>query len=163
LNGPSEYTSCGVAFVRDLGKQKLKEMAMTVEDRATLKAVIVGSEIGSAAKRVGKLLDDVGMDVAQASAENAIGILLEEPVDLLVLDVRNSPANRQFVERLIELPGSARPRQLAIFSDLLDDQLRALRGRMRPTKVHVFLTPLHMHGLLGVLRQLECESQTAGA
>jgi len=137
---------------------------MTVEDRATLKAVIVASESASAAHRAGKLLGDFGLDVSEAeSPARALELLLQEPADLLVVDVCNSIENREFIDRLIELPITARPRELAIFSDMLDDQLRGLRSRLRPTKVHVFLTPLHMHGLLGVLRQMERQGQPAGA
>jgi hypothetical protein len=73
---------------------------------------------------------------------------------LLVVDISNSPRNRDFVNRLTELPQDSRPRELAIFSDAMDETLRGLRGRIKPCKVHIFLKPLHMHGLLSVLRHL---------
>jgi hypothetical protein len=137
---------------------------MTVEDRATLRAVIVPAESATAGQRAGRLLDDIGLDVDQAQTpHDAMDMLQRDPTDLLVVDLSNSARNRQFVEDLADLPASARPRQLAIFSDYMDEDLRGLRGRMRPCKVHVFLKPLHMHGLLGVLRQLECHGQAAGA
>jgi hypothetical protein len=58
------------------------------------------------------------------------------------------------VNQLADLPAELRPRELAIFSDVADDTLRGLRARIKPSKVHIFLKPLHMHGLLSVLRQL---------
>jgi hypothetical protein len=137
---------------------------MTVEDRATLRAVIVPAESTTAAQRAGKLLDEMGLEVAQArTLDDALGLLHDEPTDLLVVDISNSIQNLRFVESLADLPISVRPRQLAIFSEYVDDSLRGLRGRLRPCKVHVFLKPLHMHGLLGVLRQLDCHGQVASA
>jgi len=137
---------------------------MTLEDRDTLRAVIVSAESATAAQRAGKLLDEMGLDVAQArTVDHALGLLEEDPTDLLVVDISNSPMNRKFVESLADLPLSSRPRQLAIFSEIMDEELRRLRARMRPTKVHVFLKPLHMHGLLGVLRHLDCQGQVASA
>jgi hypothetical protein len=64
-------------------------------------------------------------------------------------------ANRDLCESLCELPESTRPDQVAVFTDSIDGQLRDWRRRVSPSQVHVFLKPLHMHGLLGVLRQME--------
>ena len=137
---------------------------MTVEDHATLRVIVVPTESATAAIRAGKLLDDLGHQVIEAKTpDHALGLLQEEPTDLLVVDLSGSIRNRRFVENLSTQSSIVRPRQLAIFTDAVDEDLRGLRNRMRPCKVHVFLKPLHMHGLLGVVRQLDRMSETADA
>lgn len=130
---------------------------MTVEDRATIKAIVLPAEASTSANRAGQLLIDSGHEVASAqSPDEALEMLQSEEADLLVVDVTNSPENRGFVSQLPNLNADDLPRELAIFSDTMDEVLRGLRKRISPCKVHIFLKPLHMHGLLGVLRQLEC-------
>lgn len=131
---------------------------MTVEDRATFRSVILSAEAVPSAYRAGQILNDLGHDVSPASSPaHAMDLLQREPTDLLIVDVSSSLRNREFVNHLSDLPASARPRELAIFSDVADETLRSLRARIKPSKVHIFLKPLHMHGLLSVLRQLREE------
>jgi hypothetical protein len=84
-------------------------------------------------------------------------LLQHDQVDLLVVDVSASARNRDFLNKLVELPDSSRPREVAIFNDMADDSLRGMRTRLRPSHVHIFLKPLHMHGLLSVLRCMDSE------
>jgi len=88
-------------------------------------------------------------------------MLATEAVDLLVVDITNGKENRLLVNRLAELPAESRPHELAIFSDHADDSLTGLRKKIAGTHVHVLLKPLHMHGLLKVLRQLETDALPA--
>lgn len=81
-------------------------------------------------------------------------MLQDEPADLVVVDADRA-GQREFVSRLSSLPADQQPRQLAIFSDTLDDSLATLSHKLSPARVHVLLKPLHMHGLLGVLRHIE--------
>jgi response regulator RpfG family c-di-GMP phosphodiesterase len=132
---------------------------MTVEDRATFRSVILPAETAPAVYRVGQLLNDLGHEVAPAqSPDHALDLLRQDQTDLLIVDVSNSEDNLDFVNRLSELPADSRPRDLAIFSDAMNDSLRGLRARISPSKVHIFLKPLHMHGLLGILRHLDEEN-----
>jgi CheY-like chemotaxis protein len=129
---------------------------MTVEDRVTFRSVILSAENAPAVSRAVQLLNDLGHEVLSAhSPEDAMSLLQQDQTDLLVVDVSNSSHNREFVSRLTELPNSHRPRELAIFSEAADTSLRSFRNRLMPSKVHIFLKPLHMHGLLNVLRSLE--------
>ena len=89
-------------------------------------------------------------------------LINSDHTDLLVVDVTNS-ANRDLFNSLSELPESKRPDEVAVFSDSIDLQLREWRRKISPTHVHVFLKPLHMHGLLTVLRQMERRSDVADA
>jgi two-component SAPR family response regulator len=130
---------------------------MTVEDRATIKAIILPAEAANSISRAGQLLIDAGHDVSSAqSADQAMDMLQHDDADLLVVDVTNSPKNHDFVSQLSSLNSDYLPREVAIFSDSMDEVLRGLRERLSPSKVHIFLKPLHMHGLLSVLRHLEC-------
>jgi hypothetical protein len=133
-------------------------MVMTVEDRATFRSVILPAEAAPAFYRTGQLLNDLGHEVAPArSADHALDLLQEDQTDLLIVDVSNSPHNREFVGHLMDLPVESRPRQLAIFSETTDESLRSLRAQFKPCKVHIFLKPLHIHGLLSVLRKLKVD------
>jgi CheY-like chemotaxis protein len=129
---------------------------MTVEDRATFRSVILPAENAPAAYRAGELLDELGHDVAPAtSPANALDLLEQDQTDLLIVDISGSKQNRMFVQQIADLPAGIRPRQVAIFSDAGDDSFRGLRARIKPSKLHVYLKPLHMHGLLNALRRLE--------
>ncbi|MGH7213574.1 MAG: hypothetical protein ACREIT_02240 [Tepidisphaeraceae bacterium] len=83
------------------------------------------------------------------------------PADLLIIDASGAggaDAANLIVPRLLdELPADHQPLQVAIFSSQMDGRLAALRRRLSPARVHVFLKPLHLHGLLGVLRHLDAD------
>ena len=130
---------------------------MTVQERTALRAVVLpaGYPIPADAP-TNRLLNDLGMEVASAgSTSEAFRYLTDEPTDIFVVDVAESPENMDMVGRLPELRADRRPRNLAIFSDHRDDRLDKVRAQMTSTRVHVFLKPLHMHGLLNVLRKLQ--------
>jgi len=88
-------------------------------------------------------------------------MLLADPVDLLVIDITNAKDNQQLVHQLADLPMASRPHELAIFSDHADEFLTGLRKKVGGTHVHVLLKPLHVHGLLKILRQLETDALPA--
>jgi hypothetical protein len=88
-------------------------------------------------------------------------LICADHTDLLVVDITNN-ANRDLFDALMELPESKRPEQVAVFSESIDGQLREWR-KLSPSRVHVFLKPLHMHGLLNVLRQMERQHSRADA
>jgi CheY-like chemotaxis protein len=127
---------------------------MTAQVPSVLRAVVLPSADTYQDSPTRRLLGQLGHDVTRAdSADHAMELINSDHTDLLVVDVSNED-NREMVESLMELPESKRPDQMAVFSDSYDVQLREWR-RSSPSKVHVFLKPLHMHGLLAVLRQIE--------
>jgi len=138
---------------------------MTTQLRSALRAVVVQAPdayLEDTPTR--RLLGELGHDVARAlSSEHAVELLNADHTDLLVIDITNNNINRNLLDALSEMPQSKRPEQVAVFSDSLDVQVRDLRRRLAPTQVHLYLTPLHMHGLLNVLRQMERESPKAEA
>jgi hypothetical protein len=107
-----------------------------------------------------RLLSQLGHAVAAMSLDEAFEMLGQDSADLLILDVSGGHDREQFVDRLSDLPLTHQPRQVAVFTDQMDDYLRSLR-RKGSKRLHVFLKPLHMHGLLGVLRHLEASDQVA--
>ena len=137
---------------------------MTAQIRAALRAVVLPSaEANPQDTPARRLLGQLGHDVSRAeSSDHAIELMNSDHTDLLVVDVSDR-ANRDLFESLSELPESKRPDQVAVFSDSSDSQLREWRRKISPTQVHVFLKPLHMHGLLSVLRQMERRSSVADA
>jgi CheY-like chemotaxis protein len=129
---------------------------MTAQDQLTLKTIILHSQSSDATGLAAyRLLNDLGHDVATtASAEQAVELLQHDRADLVVIDA-DRIGQSDFVTRLSSLPADQQPRQVAIFSDALDDSLKSLTSKVQRSRVHVLLKPLHMHGLLGVLRNIE--------
>jgi len=130
---------------------------MNVQEHTTLRAVILpsGYQLPEDAP-TNRLLMDLGHTVLSAStADQAMQILRDDPTDILIIDVTDSPENRRLIDRLGDLPAVSRPRELAIFTERGDDRFRKLQATIPPSHVHVFLKPLHMHGLLNVLRRLD--------
>ncbi len=107
-----------------------------------------------------RLLGGLGHDVSRAmTPDHALELLGADHTDLLVIDITNDNSNRELVDSLAELPESKRPDQVAIFTDSIDTQLRDLRKTVSPSHVHVYLKPLHVHGLLNMLRTMEKQSE----
>jgi DNA-binding NtrC family response regulator len=103
-----------------------------------------------------RLLGELGHDVSRATTpDHALELLGADHTDLLVVDITNDNSNRELVNSLANMPESQRPDQVAIFTDTMDTQLRDLRKKVSPSYVHVYLKPLHVHGLLSMLRNIE--------
>ena len=111
-----------------------------------------------------RLLGELGHDVARATtADHALELLGSDHTDLLVVDITNDNANRELVDSLAGMPESKRPDQVAIFTDSIDGSLRDLRNAVLPSHVHVYLKPLHVHGLLHMLRTMERRSESGAS
>ncbi len=138
---------------------------MSVQEHVTLRAVILPSGYPMPEEApTNKLLSDLGHTVVSAAtADEALGLLKNDPTDILVIDVTDSPENRNLIDRLGELPTGRRPKELAIFSERSEERFRKLKAIIAPSHVHVFLKPLHMHGLLNVLRRLDPASSATSA
>jgi CheY-like chemotaxis protein len=110
-----------------------------------------------------RLLGQLGHEVARASSpDHALELLSTDHTDLLVIDVANQNSNRELLSLLAGAPESIMPAEVAIYTDAVDSQLREMSRHLSASKVHLFVKPLHMHGLLSVLRQME-RGTTAGA
>jgi DNA-binding response OmpR family regulator len=103
-----------------------------------------------------RLLADLGHEVSSMSTlEDALRVMREDPVDLLILEEppKADPSVREYaLQQIRSLPPSQQPRDIAIFSDRpgTSDHSR----QSGAPRIHVLLKPLHMHGLLHVVRQL---------
>lgn len=127
----------------------------TTADSTHLRAIVVHAAVTKIdADSTSKLLTDLGHRVdPAANASEAMHLLRSGKTDLLVVDL---PAGDEtdVLEQLALLPVDHHPGEVAVFSDAASDAVAAVRTR-RTRKVHVFFKPLHMHGLLNVLRGLE--------
>jgi DNA-binding NtrC family response regulator len=130
---------------------------MTAQIPAVLRAVVLpSSDIQSQDTPTRRLLGGMGHDVSRAtSPDHALELMSLDHTDLLVVDITNNNRNRDLIDAIAELPQGKRPDQVAIFADAIDNSLKEFRTDVAPTHVHVFLKPLHMHGLLNVLRHME--------
>jgi CheY-like chemotaxis protein len=134
---------------------------MIAQERTGLRAVILPADRNPTGESItGRLLTDLGHSpMPAASPAHALSLLREEPTDLLIVDVTNSSENSSFVQKLVDLPLADRPRQISVFSDVMSDSLRTLSKQFDPAHVHILLKPLHVHGLLQVLRQIDAEDE----
>jgi DNA-binding NtrC family response regulator len=130
---------------------------MTVQARATLRAVVLPAPDAHPQESYARrLLGNMGHDVSRAaSPDHAMELLSSDHTDLLVVDITNNNQNRALMDSISSLPESRRPDQVAIFSDEMDPKLNELRRAYNREHFHVFLKPLHMHGLLNVIRHME--------
>ena len=129
---------------------------MIAQEQLTLRAILLhGQASDSYTLPAYRLLSDLGHDVTPTdSTEQVLKMLLADGADLLVVDA-DRPDQRAVVNRLSDLPADHQPKQVAIFSDTLDDSLSAMALQLSTSRVHVLLKPLHMHRLLGVLRHFD--------
>lgn len=129
----------------------------TVADRQTLRTIVVVTKgPDSALQPTSRLLSDLGHNVTDAnSPDEAVQILQNNGADLLVVDLPTIDQKRRLFERIEALPQSARPNRIAIFADEPDDFSKSLSIQQSKPRVHLFMKPLHVHGLLNVLRSLE--------
>jgi DNA-binding NtrC family response regulator len=130
---------------------------MTAQSPAVLRAVVLpSSDIQSQDTPTRRLLGGMGHDVSRAiSPDHAMELMSTDHTDLLVVDITNNSRNRDLINSISDLPEGKRPDQVAIFADAIDNSLKEFRRDIAPSHVHVFLKPLHMHGLLNVLRHME--------
>jgi CheY-like chemotaxis protein len=106
-----------------------------------------------------RLLQDLGHEVLRAtSADEALEVLLRVRADLLVIDDvvlkpgEPAAAGCEMLGRLAELPTNQRPRMVAIFADESHGPSDATSVDGTGVRVHVFIKPFHVHGLLSILR-----------
>lgn len=129
---------------------------MTAQEQLTIRALLVCNESNDANSHSAfRLLNELGHDVSTAdSANQALELLGEGRADLVIVDSDRS-SQHDFVTGLASLPLDQQPRQVAIFSEVNDETIRGLAQQIQRSQVHVLLKPLHMHGLLSVLRHLD--------
>jgi DNA-binding NtrC family response regulator len=132
---------------------------MMAQEQVALRTIILH---GQATDVVGlpeyRLLHNMGHDVATAdTTRQAVEFLQTDRADLVVIDADRA-GQRDFLSILGDLPADQQPTQVAIVSDSVDDGLSRLVQKLQRAHVHVLLRPLHMHGLLGVLRNIEASA-----
>lgn len=129
---------------------------MTAQEQSTLRTLIFhDQQTEPVALPAYRLLNELGHDVSTSgSAADAVNRLRKEHPNLVIVDA-DDPDQREFVSQLSSLPKEQQPEAVAIFSDSLDESLSGLVKRLQNSRVHVLLKPLHMHGLLSILRNIE--------
>lgn len=132
-------------------------MMTTASEKLALRAIVVLSEAANVDNQPTlRLLRELGHEVSSAfSTEQAIHLLQSAGADLMVVDLPSSGRTRQFLDALSNVAPEQRPRHIAVFSDALDEYVRHFSRIPGDSRVHVFLKPLHVHGLLSVLRTAE--------
>ena len=110
-----------------------------------------------------RLLADLGHEVSSVSTlEEAIRVMRNDPVDLLILEEppkSEASFRENEFQQIRALPASQQPREIVIFSDRPSTTVHA--RRTGTPRVHVLLKPLQMHGLLHVIRHLHARAGAA--
>jgi CheY-like chemotaxis protein len=109
-----------------------------------------------------RLLQELGHDVKLSeNIDDALRALRTGGAELLVVgdstpDVAGlAERSTALVNRIGDLPDGSRPREIAIFVNAThDDSPQQPRRDYPGCRVHQFFKPLHMHGLLSVLRDM---------
>jgi DNA-binding NtrC family response regulator len=134
---------------------------MTAQEQLMLKTILLHNQAADASGLPAyRLLNELGHEVEVTdSNDQALGLLRSDRADLVVIDA-DYTGRSDFIARLSKLPSDEQPMQVAIFSEAVDEGLTLLVDRLQRGKVHVLLKPLHMHGLLNVLRSIESKSSS---
>jgi DNA-binding NtrC family response regulator len=129
---------------------------MVAPEQLTLKTVLLHGHANDAEGMAAyRLLNDLGHDISTTdSATQAVHLMQHDRTDLVLVDADASEQER-FVQQLHDLPANQKPRQVAIVTEAIDERLNGLIGRMNDSNVQVLLKPLHVHGLLKILRRIE--------
>jgi len=111
-----------------------------------------------------RLLADLGHEITSTSTlDEALRLMQgEEATDLLILEEppkADADLREEEIRQIRSLPPTQQPREVAIFSDR-PKEYRSTRHSDAP-RIHVLVKPLHMHGLLQVIRQLETRVTSA--
>jgi hypothetical protein len=132
---------------------------MTAQDQSTLRAVILQTSRLDESPAA-RLLSQLGHEVTPStSVVDAVQLIQTDPTDLVVIDADKIEEAQPLVDRISALDPQQRPKVIAVLSDRGEERLSRLRrpiGEHDVTpRVRVFLKPLHLHGLLDVVKRLE--------
>lgn len=129
---------------------------MVAPEQLTLKTVFLHGHANDAEGLPAyRLLNDLGHDItATDSPAQAVQMLQNDRADLVLIDA-DAPEQERFVQQLHDLPSQQQPREVAIVTDAVDERLNGLVGKLNESNVQVLLKPLHVHGLLKILRRIE--------
>jgi hypothetical protein len=131
---------------------------MTVQKQALRAIIFHGADTDAEGMSAFRLLSDLGHSVTPThSTQDASRLLGDGDADLLIVYVHSAEEGR-LVDWLSDIPSESRPREVAIVSDQSENAASRLRSKFGPARVHVLLKPLHVHGLLNIVRQLESHS-----
>jgi CheY-like chemotaxis protein len=101
------------------------------------------------------LLNGLGHEVAAtSSAGQAVEMLQSDRADLVIID-SDRVSQTDFMAHLTGLPADQQPERVAIFTDSMDESMEKLTQQLPDARVQVLLKPMHMHGLLRILRNIE--------
>jgi len=145
-----------VFVVRRGGRYCKRTMTITAE-HSILRAVVVSEEdTEEPTHSACRLLSGLGHEVnGVSSLDEAMKLLSGPAADLLVIDLPTADQKRRLFEQLAALPTESTPRRVAVFSDGADEFTHSLSHQPVKSRVQVFIKPLHLHGLLNVLRNID--------
>jgi DNA-binding response OmpR family regulator len=134
---------------------------MTAQEQSTLRAIVVktsprhDSPVESSASR---LLSQLGHDVIDfVSPDNALQAIREGHCDLVVIDAQLWDEARAVVDQIADLDATVHPRAVAVLTDRGREEGAPAQLTRKPlaSRVRILLRPLHMHGLLNIVKKLE--------
>ena len=84
-------------------------------------------------------------------------LMQADATDLVVINAEKVEEAQALVDRIATLEPQRRPKVVAVLTDRGEDLHSDLRrgGDASSPRVRVFVKPLHMHGLLDIVKRLE--------
>lgn len=129
---------------------------MTAQEQTTLRTIILQTSRLDTTP-AGMLLSGLGHQVTPSSSSvDALRELQTDGADLVVVDMDKSDETAALMRRLGEVEPGQRPRAIAVLADHAVDPSQDVTEQIDDLPpVRVFLKPLHLHGLLGLVKKLE--------
>jgi hypothetical protein len=135
---------------------------MTAQVQTTLRTIILQTSRLDTTP-AGMLLSGLGHQVTpSASSVDALRELQADGADLVVIDADKTDETAALMSRLAELDPAKRPRAIAVLADHAVEHSNVgsdPADELPP--VRVFIRPLHLHGLLGLVKRLERSTSPA--
>lgn len=116
-----------------------------------IRTVLLHDSVSGFEHPVHRLLEGIGHDVEPATADQLSHALEGERADLVVVDLEGTGDEADVARQIASLPADRRPKHVAFLTDSAD------LARTLPAsgpQFHVFVRPLHMYGLVNVIKRI---------
>ncbi|HMO25349.1 MAG TPA: hypothetical protein PKB10_03700 [Tepidisphaeraceae bacterium] len=116
-----------------------------------IRTVLLHDSVSGCEHPVHRLLEGIGHEVEPATVGQLDHALESDRAELVVVDLEGSADEADVARRIASLPADRRPKHVAFLTDT-PDLARALPAS--GPHFHVFVRPLHMYGLVNVIKRI---------
>lgn len=117
-----------------------------------IRTVLLHDSVSGYEHPVHRLLEGIGHDVEPTTADQLSHALEGERAELVVVDLEGSADEADVARQIASLPADRRPKHVAFLTDTAD--LASTLPASHAPRFHVFVRPLHMYGLVNVIKRI---------